>query len=80
MPKASACFLALSLKSAMLEFLLWAAANAARLSGYWPIANRPFAEFRFPAPLAADVALQFELFMAAAYCKDYIIGNILLVN
>lgn len=33
-PRASACFLAFSLKSAMLEFLLCAAANAARLSGY----------------------------------------------
>lgn len=33
-PSASACFFAFSRKSAMLEFLLWAAASAARLSGY----------------------------------------------
>lgn len=32
-PKASACFLAFNLKSAMLEFL-WAAANAAKPTGY----------------------------------------------
>uniref|UniRef100_A0A1B0F0D2 Uncharacterized protein n=1 Tax=Phlebotomus papatasi TaxID=29031 RepID=A0A1B0F0D2_PHLPP len=34
MPNASACFLAFSRRSAMLEFLLWAAAMAAILRGY----------------------------------------------
>lgn len=38
-PNASACFLALSRKSAILEFLLWAAAKAAKFSGYCDIEN-----------------------------------------
>lgn len=39
-PSDSACFFAFSRRSAMLEFLLCAAASAARLSGYWGIENR----------------------------------------
>lgn len=38
-PRASACFFALSRKSAMLEFLLWAAAKAAKFNGYCGIEN-----------------------------------------
>lgn len=47
MPNASACFLAFSRKSAMLEFLLWAAASAARLSGYCGMEKRPTPQLLF---------------------------------
>ena len=44
-PSASACFLALSLRSAMLEFLLCAAAKAAKFNGYCGMENRPLPPF-----------------------------------
>lgn len=49
----------------MLEFLLCAAAKAARLSGYWAIVNNPLLALLLP-PFDA-VVMQFELFIAAAY-------------
>ena len=52
-PSASACFLAFNRRSAMLEFLLWAAANAANPKGYCGKENRP--------------AVTFPPFIAAAY-------------
>lgn len=55
MPNASACFRAFSRKSAILEFLLWAAASAAKLSGYCGME-------KIPTP-------QLLLDIAAAYCK-----------
>lgn len=44
-PKASACFFAFNRRSAMLEFLLWAAANAAKFNGYCGMENSPLPPF-----------------------------------
>lgn len=44
-PKASACFLAFKRRSAILEFLLCAAANAAKFNGYCGIENSPVPPF-----------------------------------
>lgn len=44
-PKASACFFAFNRRSAMLEFLLCATANAAKFNGYCGIENRPLPPF-----------------------------------
>lgn len=44
-PNASACFLAFSRRSAMLEFLLCATAKAAKFNGYCGIENSPLPPF-----------------------------------